>query len=176
MRDHRNKINTFTHTQTRHQDPTQMMYNCRYDKDKFSTYLYTNYEVIDHAHIRERMVVITRYHGSLHKLVLNDGSCEGWSCELLLYHSVTRRLHPRDYPVQPTAIVLITPLGHPIILYQCMGRSHQSPKPIRCTRLVSHQQSEWANQKQERAIVWTIYLTNIHGYLIIQISISTFQA
>jgi hypothetical protein len=66
--------------------------------------------------MHEGMVVMTRYRGSLHKSVLNDGSGEGWSCELLLYHSATRQLHPRDYLVQPVAIVLVTPLGHPVIL------------------------------------------------------------
>jgi hypothetical protein len=59
---------------------------------------------------------------------------EGWSLELSLYHSVARQLHPRDYPEQPTVVVLITPIGHPAILYQHMGCSHQSPKPKLCTK------------------------------------------
>jgi hypothetical protein len=54
---------------------------------------------------------MTRYPGSLHKSVLNDGSGEWWSCELPLYHSVTRQL-------------LITPLGQLIILYQDTGCTH----------------------------------------------------
>jgi hypothetical protein len=37
--------------------------------------------------------------------------------------------------------------------------------------------AKWVgNQTQECTALWAIYLTNIHGYLSIQISISTFQA
>jgi hypothetical protein len=105
---------------------------------------------------------MTRYHGSLHRPALTmvhvrDGAAS-------------------DYPVQPAAIVLITPLGCPVILYRHMGRSHQSPKPIRCTRLVSPQQSASENQMQERTAFQAIYLFNVQGHLSNHISICTFQA
>jgi hypothetical protein len=80
---------------------------------------------------------MTRYQGSLHKPVLSDGSGEGWSLELPLYHSVARQLHPIDYPVQPTAVVLITLIGHQVILYRHKGAPTSHPNQNDAHRPVS---------------------------------------
>jgi hypothetical protein len=155
--------------------PPRVMYSCRYDKiNSAPISILITKRLTKHSYLRANGCQ-DKIRGSLHKLVLNDGSGEGWSCELPLYHNITWWLHPRDYPVKPAAIVFNTLLGHPIILYRHMGCSHQSPKPIRCTKPVSPQRSESAYQKKEHIAIWVIYLFNIHGYLIIQISISIFQ-